>query len=324
MAKSSTPSTKTTDSYVSQPILFLFGPTGVGKTALIEQQFSQGFSVINADSMQVYKHVNIGSAKPEQTMLDAVTHYLINVREPWQQFTVGDFIKEADDACLASFQQNLIPVISGGTAYYFKHFLYGLSDAPSSDESSRTAVAALLERNGQAWCYEYLQSVDPVSAQKIHPSDAYRLTRALEVYYASGKPRSAFSIPTIPRMDMNPLIIGLARNRDELAQRIEKRVEIMFAQGLVDEIRALIRMGATEDWPAMKGIGYREFFEARNFGESSLIGVAQQIIKNSKAYAKRQMTFFRSYSQAHWVHPDDTETVTKLVDSYLRKIHNRA
>ncbi len=320
MTKSSTLLTTRTDisrPAVQQRVVFLFGPTGVGKTELLFHLFSTGFSVVNADSMQVYRHLDIGSAKPSPEIRAALPHYLVDIHDPWEQFSVGDFIRLADEACADIASQGKIPVISGGTAYYFKHFLYGLSDAPASNPIIREQVSKQLEEHGLAWCFELLSKVDPISATRIHPSDAYRITRALEVYEGAGKPLSSYALPKVPRNGMQPLIIGLQRDFEELKLRIARRVSLMFEQGLLDEIRSLVRLGAQESWPGMQGIGYQEFFRAMKNGELSLEGIADQIVRNSRLYAKRQNTFFKSFADVQWMHPEDEDGIRRLLDSYL-------
>ncbi len=297
-------------------VVFLFGPTGVGKTELLFHLFNTGFSVVNADSMQVYRHLDIGSAKPSPEILAAVPHYLVDIYDPWEQFSVGDFVRLADEACEEIASQGKTPVLSGGTAYYFKHFLYGLSEAPASDPVIREQVAGQLSEHGLAWCFERLSRIDPVSAARIHPSDAYRVTRALEVYEGSGRPLSSYALPDVPRDGMRPLIIGLQRDWEELKQRIELRVRQMFEQGLLEEIRGLVRMGARDSWPGMQGIGYQEFFRAMRGGELSIHGISSQIVRDSRLYAKRQNTFFKSFTDVRWMHPEDEDGIRKLVDEY--------
>jgi tRNA dimethylallyltransferase len=300
-------------------IIFLFGPTGVGKTELLLDLDPARFSVINADSIQVYRYLDIGSAKADAQTKAAIAHYLIDIRDPWQQFSVAEFIEEADRAVHQIVQGGRIPVIAGGTAFYFKHFLYGLSDAPPSDAAVRTSLMRRVDELGREWAVEYLRRVDPVAAKRIHPSDLYRITRALEVWEGSGRPLSSFDLPTEPRMGMEPLIIALQRPTDELHNRIALRIEAMFAQGLEDEIRALLAMGAQSSWPGMQGIGYKEFFQAMESGESPRSAIAEQIARNSRAYAKRQLTFFKSFSAATWIDADDRTSVLTAVERYLAR-----
>lgn len=307
-----------TSSKAFSRIIFLFGPTGVGKTELLLDLDPQRFSVINADSIQVYRHLDIGSAKASKEVQDAITHHLIDVKDPWEQFSVGDFITYADEACEKIHREGKIPVISGGTAYYFKHFLYGLSEAPPSDESIRAQVSAEIEAKGNEWAYTRLGEVDPISAQRIHPSDMYRVSRALEVYEASGKPLSSFSLPTVARNGMQPLVIGLVRDSALLRSRLSLRIKMMFDEGLEDEIRSLLRMGAESSWPGLQGIGYKEFFQAMEHGEWSRSIIADQIERNSRFYAKRQMTFFKSFSEVLWMDPADKGSILTEIEQYCR------
>lgn len=298
----------------SKQLIVLFGPTGVGKTELLEKHFSRGYQVINADSKQIYRHLTIGSAKPPKEVLKNITHHLIDIKEPWENFSVGEFVPLADRACETIYDQHEIPLICGGTAYYIKHFYYGLPPSPPSNPSTRKKIRSLIEERGVEWAYQKLGEIDPISAAKIHISDTYRLSRALEVYEDTQRPLSSFLLPTTSRFDRAPLLIGLTRPKEELDKRIEQRVEQMFEQGLVYEIERLIALGAEEKWPAMKGIGYREFFSLKG---ASVDEIGALIIKNSKEYAKRQMTFFRSLPHVEWIHPDESEKIEKSVTHYL-------
>ena len=299
-----------------ESVIFLFGPTGVGKTELLMGLDPKKYSVVNADSIQVYRHLDIGSAKANAETLQAIPHYLIDIFDPWQQFSVGDFVTYADQACREIHAQGKIPVLSGGTAFYFKHFYFGLAEAPPSDEGIRLRIAEEIKERGDAWAFERLSQVDPPSAKRIHPSDMYRVSRALEVFEGSGRPLSSYSIPSESRNGMKPLILGLWREGDELKKRIALRVEQMFSEGLVSEIRHLIEMGASESWPGLQGIGYKEFFQARKSGEASLSMIGDQIERNSRLYAKRQMTFFKSFADVTWMNPNDNKSILALIEAY--------
>lgn len=291
-------------------VLFLFGPTGVGKSSLIEQLFSSGCEIISADSMQVYAGMDIGTAKPSAEELRAVPHHIIDMYPPSKQFTLGDFVHTARELIPDIVQRGNLPVISGGTAFYFKHLLLGLPEAPPSQQSIRRQLEQRCEQEGPGSLHRELEAIDRQSAANIHPSDTYRIMRALEVYYAGGKPLSSYRRhPPEERLDADVCIIGLNRGRSELEQRINRRVDHMFDQGLVSEIRRLLASGARADWPGMQGIGYREFFCARQSGEWTLSSIRQRIKTNSIRYAKRQMTFFSSIPGVQWVHPDDHEQI---------------
>ena len=300
-------------------VIFLFGPTAVGKTALLFNVFAHGFEVINADSVQVYRGLDIGSAKATIAEREAVPHHLIDIRDPWEDFSVGDFVTLADEAVSQITGRGNIPVVCGGTAYYFRHFLYGLSGGPKADPVIRQKVFDLLEKNGRQWCYEELSRLDPSSALRIHPNDVYRITRALEVCYTSGGRLSDYPVPTTPREGLDVLILGLTRPKDELDCRIRERVDMMFEQGLVAEIESLISRGAGLQWPSMKAIGYSEYLKAREAGEVDLDSVRQQIIMDSIHYAKRQRVFFNSFPSVHWVNPQtDAGEIASLVSSFTR------
>lgn len=299
-----------------ESVVFLFGPTGVGKTELLLDLDPKKFSVVNADSIQVYRHLDIGSAKASSETLKAIPHYLVDIFDPWQQFSVGDFVAHADQACKEIHEEGKVPVLSGGTAFYFKHFLFGLSEAPPSDEGVRLSVAKEIAEKGDAWAHSRLAQVDPISAKRIHPSDMYRISRALEIYEGSGRPLSSYAVPSKPRLGMKPLILGLNRDGDELKERIRQRVAQMFDEGLVEEIRHLIEMGANASWPALQGIGYKEFFQARISGEASRSMIAEQIERNSRAYAKRQMTFFKSFADVIWMDPTNKQPILSLINWY--------
>lgn len=311
-------------------VVFLFGPTAVGKTQLLYDFFSGSGEVVNADSVQVYRGLDIGSAKADAQIQSRIPHHLIDILDPWENYNVADFIRLADIACEDIRSRNRIPVISGGTAFYFKHFLYGLSQAPASDPDIRTRVASYMEEVGLKKAHERLSVVDPISAARINVNDGYRISRALEVYETSGKPLSDFALPSVPRNDMEVLSIGLCRDKELLDKRIRLRVDIMFNEGIVDEIERLLRMGANPSWQSMQGIGYHEFLDVvytgdaetsinklRGLSKSEISEISEKIVMNSIHYAKRQMTFFRSFSDVKWVDPQNPELIKKLLDEFV-------
>ncbi len=192
---------------------------------------------------------------------------------------------------------------------------YGRSQAPKCDMAVREKVRSLLEEKGPDWLRVELERVDSVSASRIYREDIYRITRALEVYYQTGRPLSSFPLSDTLRSDVDFILIGLEREKSELIERINRRVDIMFSSGAVEEMKALIAAGARKDWPSMEAIGYREWFDALESGEFSLSLIKDAIRRNSIKYAKRQMTFFRSFPDAVWFHPDDTESIRRYLVS---------
>ncbi len=299
-------------------IIFLFGPTSVGKTNLLSKLDSNKYSVINADSIQVYKGLDIGSAKVSKEITDKIEHYLIDILDPREQFSVAKFIEEADKAVVEIVNKGKIPIISGGTAFYYKHFLYGLSQAPPSDPIVRKRVENLIKEKSLSYAYNLLKEVDLTTYNRINENDKYRISRALEVKYTSGKPLSSFDLPNTYRHDMDPLVIGLYRDTDEMDKRLKLRFDIMMQQGLLDEIRDLKKNGASLDWPGIQGIGYKEFFLAMRTGEFPISKIGNLIVHNSKKYAKRQYTFFKSFENVNWICAKEELKIVDLIDSYSK------
>ena len=289
--------------------MVLFGPTAVGKTSLTEELFSKGFEIINADSVQVYRYLDIASAKPEKELVEKIPHHLVDIRFPWEQYNSGDFCKDAERLIKEINERGNIPLITGGTAYYFKQLLYGPSSTPESNPKTREEIQRTIDDIGLDKAYEMLMSLDMEAAKKIDKNDRYRISRALEVIKDTGRPLSSFPLSDTLREDIDFVIIGLKREKKELEDRIRKRVDIMFDSGAVREMKALLSMGADLSWPGMQGIGYREWFNAMESGEVNISIIKDMIIRSSIKYAKRQMTFFSSFSDTLWFSPNDIEKI---------------
>ena len=294
--------------------MVLFGPTAVGKTALTEELFSKGFEIINADSVQVYRYLDIASAKPEKELVEKISHHLVDIRFPWEQYNSGDFCKDAERLIKEINERGNIPLITGGTAYYFKQLLYGPSSTPESNPKTRGEIQRTIDDIGLDKAYEMLMSLDMEAAKKIDKNDRYRISRALEVIKDTGRPLSSFPVSDTLREDIDFVIIGLKREKKELEERIRKRVDIMFDSGAVREMKALLSMGADLSWPGMQGIGYREWFNAIESGEVNISIIKDMIIRSSIKYAKRQMTFFSSFSDTTWFSPNDIEKIKEYLE----------
>ena len=294
--------------------MVLFGPTAVGKTALTEELFSKGFEIINADSVQVYRYLDIASAKPEKELMEKIPHHLVDIRFPWEQYNSGDFCKDAERLIKEINERGNIPLITGGTAYYFKQLLYGPSSTPESNPKTREEIQRTIDDIGLDKAYEMLMSLDMEAAKKIDKNDRYRISRALEVIKDTGRPLSSFPVSDTLREDIDFVIIGLKREKKELEERIRKRVDIMFDSGAVREMKALLSMGANLSWPGMQGIGYREWFNAIESGEVNISIIKDMIIRSSIKYAKRQMTFFSSFSDTLWFSPNDIEKIKEYLE----------
>ena len=286
-----------------------------------DRPFERPVVVVSADSAQVYRGMDLGSAKPDPRLLSRLPHELLDLRTPDETFSVGDFVAMADEACRKAIAGGALPVVSGGTAYYIKAFIMGLFTAPKADPEIRAAVAAELAERGSVAMLAELARVDPVSAGRIAPADAYRISRALEVYRSSGRPLSDFAIPSLPRADWDVLPLGLDRPREELYTRIHQRVAAMMAAGLPGEVEALVAAGYGPGDPGMKAIGYAEFLESAQGGPAAgtvdLAAIADAIVLNTRHYAKRQLTFMRSLSKVLWFNADDVSGVRSAIEEFL-------
>lgn len=295
------------------PFVVLFGPTASGKTALLHSiaaAVAGGIEVISADSMQVYRGMDIGTAKPDACERACFPHHLIDIRNPDERYTAGEFVNDASAAILAANRRGAAPVVSGGTAFYLRCLLYGMPQTPPSDPHVRGELERQLAIDGIQPLRAELTSVDPQSALAIAKADTFRLLRALEIYRLTGKPRSSFSDPREQLHEPTALVLGLDRPREKLYKRIDERVEAMFRAGLPEEVERLRRSGYGSGAPGMRAIGYREFFE----GATDVKGLIQ---RNTRRYAKRQMTFARRIGCIEWVAADDHDAVVRRVAAFL-------
>lgn len=308
------------------PVLVVFGPTASGKTALagslfadadsplpagIDGRFRGKAEIISADSMQVYRGMDIGTAKPSPSFLKALPHHLIDIRNPDEQFCAGDFVRLADAACRDIASRGKLPVVLGGTAFYIKNFLFGLPETPESDPALRAEILERMKTDGPSSLMAELRTKDPESAARIHPNDEYRIARALEVFYASGRPLASFSLPTEFRSEFRFLAIALERDRAELNARIDARVDEMFESGLEAEYRALLRAGYKAEDPGMQAIGYREFFSG-----GDALSIREEIKGDSRKYAKRQETFIKPMSGVIRLPADDFARFFAIISEF--------
>jgi len=308
------------------PVLILFGPTASGKTSILLKLADRQSicpEIISADSMQVYRGMNIGTAKPSADEREKLPHHLIDIRDPSEQFNAGDFVRLADETCLQITSRGKLPVISGGTGFYLKNFIMGLSEAPPCDNIIREQLKQELLKKGAACLMEELGSCDPVSAGRIHINDEYRLLRALEVYRVCSRPLSSFEVSSNEkRGNYKFIIIGLSRPREELYRRINSRCNDMFKKGLAAEVHSLYEAGYTPDDPGLRAIGYREFFveddDKHNKWRLSQDneGVQALVAQNSRRYAKRQITFFAGIPDVKWINcsHNEEETVKQIIE----------
>lgn len=307
------------------------GATASGKTDLLEELFCGEFSefpeaeIVSADSMQAYRGMDIGTAKPDPQLRARLPHRLIDIRDPNEQYTVGDFVHLADEACRDLALRGKLPVLAGGTGFYVKNFVLGLPSAPAAEAGLRAEIAEELIRRGREALRAELVEKDPEAAARIHPNDDYRLTRALEIQRMTGRRLADFAPSGEPREEYRFLLVELCRPREELYARIEARVEAMFAAGLPAEVAELRRKGFGAAAPGMRAIGYREFFEAedelgRDAANTLLLGRARELIlRDTRRYAKRQETFFRGLPGLHRLEagPGAATVLAALVRNFL-------
>lgn len=276
----------------SSKVLLLLGTTGSGKSALLEElSRSIDFELVSADSIQVYRGLDIGSAKPSMSEREAFTHHLIDIRDFYEAYSVGEFYHDAINAVRNIERRGKLPVVSGGTVFYIKNFLFGLSLTPESNPEVRQNLMAEKNLLGLDVLYERVKGIDPEYAKKLSSHDEQRIIRALEIYETTGKKVTDFSLSCTIREGLDARIFAIDESKENNDRNIEKRIDKMFELGLEDEVASLKAQGATADMQSMKGIGYREFFDENNQSREE---IKAAILKDTKQYAKRQRTFLRS------------------------------
>jgi tRNA dimethylallyltransferase len=297
--------------------VIIFGPTAVGKTDCLDRIFPGKAEIISADCMQAYRGLDIGTAKPDALLASRLPHHLLDFKNPAEQYTAGEFV-HLTEACIREISsRGLLPVVSGGTAFYLRQLVFGLPDTPPADPARRALLDRRFETEGAEAMHAELRRIDPAAAGRISVRDKYRVHRALEVWSISGRPLSSFQVADRVRQDFDFLLVGLRREREELYRRIDRRVDGMFAAGLAAEVKGLLARGSRAADPGMRAIGYREFF-AMQAGCLSLDQVRQLIQRNTRRFAKRQMTFFASLPGVHWLDADDLPALAGLVEEFVR------
>lgn len=282
-------------------IIVVAGPTAVGKTEYaIKIAKAIGGEVVSCDSMQLYKYMDIGSAKPTPDELSQVQHYLVDEIDPREPFSVVEYQKRAKEAISAIHEKGKIPVISGGTGLYLNSLLYEMDfGAPPTDDTYRKELEIFAAENGAIALHNRLAEKDPAAAERIHPNNIKKVIRALEAIEKGGEGIKSFDNVQQKNQDYRPFLIGLTRDRAELYDRINLRVDILMEKGLLQEVESLFNMGLTEENISMKGIGYKELIQHLK-GEYSLEEAIAKVKQNTRHYAKRQLTWFRRYDDMQW------------------------
>ncbi len=285
---------------MDRKIYAVCGPTAVGKTKFaIEIARFLGGEIVSCDSMQLYKYMDIGSAKPTADERAMVRHYLVDEIDPREPFSAAKYQKLARAAIDEIFNKEKVPVITGGTGLYLNAILYDMDfSAPPKNPDYRSRLYDEAEKQGPQAVYERLQKADPQAAERIHPNNVKKVVRALEAA-ESGTKVGDFSHDLKPVKDYEAVLIGLTRERSLLYQRINERVDHLIEAGLLSEVKHLLEMGLTESDISMKGIGYKEIIGYYH-GEYSLDEAVRLVKKNTRRYAKRQLTWFRRYETMKW------------------------
>ena len=284
--------------------VFVVGPTASGKTEYAVRLAEDiGGEIVSADSMQIYKYMDIGSAKPSPEELARAKHWLIGEIDPRTPFNVSDYQKLALEYIQDIADRGKTPIVCGGTGLYVNSLIYRMDfEAPEGDEEYRQRILAE-EDADPVKLHKRLETLDPAAAEAIHPNNVKRTLRAIE-RLEKGEPRLAeFSKATEPSDMIDPVMLGIDLPRDVLYDRINRRVDMLFERGLEQEVRALMDMGFTSADVAMKGIGYKEIIDVLSQGKEA-IEAADTIKTNTRHYARRQLIWFRRYKQIKWIIPE--------------------
>ena len=297
-------------------VLVICGATASGKTSL-SVECAQKFNgeIISADSMLVYQGMDIGTAKPTMAERGGIPHYLIDVVSPKQDFSVSDYEKMALPILERILAEGKTPIICGGTGFYVNSLLYKRQFGNvGARQEIREKYECLAEEKGKEYVHGILREVDPVSAEKLHFNDVKRVIRALEIYEVTGKAKSLQDDTLTPRFEF--VSVSIEYPREALYERINRRVDIMFKQGLLEEVQNLLAIGVREDMQSMQGIGYKEVAEGLRIG-ATVSEIKEIIKKNTRNYAKRQQTFFKRMENHVYLSPTDDNVA--VIEDLLNK-----
>ncbi len=306
-------------------IIIICGPTGIGKTTLsIKLARCFDGEIISADSMQIYKYMDIGTAKPTHDERAMVPHHLVDIIDPDQPFDAANFSALAHETIRTLHTSRKLPIVAGGTGLYIKALVHGLFRIRPADPDILQELQKQGRRQGSNALYRELLKCDPQAAKKIHPNDTFRIIRALEVFKSTQKPISDYhNHHQFAQTPYNVLKIGLHIPRDELYQRINTRVDLMIAEGLLDEVKKLLGTGYSPSLKSMQSIGYRHMLnyllQGMEWDEA-----LRTMKRDTRRYAKRQLTWFRKDTAIKWIGKDDYEKALMLIKNFLRSTQKEA
>jgi len=303
---------------MKKKVLIIVGPTAVGKTSLslvLAKRVTHA-EIISADSRQVYKLMDIGTAKPTPKELASVPHHFIDIKYPEEYYSAGKFGREARQVIDKLLNEAKRPLVVGGSGLYIRALVDGFFEKQVHDEHVKARLKKEIDEYGVAHLFERLVRVDPQSAEKIHPNDWHRIVRALEVYELTGEPLSSFQKQESRKANFEPMLIGLTRDREQLYKIIEQRVDQMLDKGFVQEVINLKNMGYHSELNAMHTVGYREVFDFLNqkINHEEMVRLIKQ---HSRNYAKRQMTWFNKDKRIKWFDVDLYPDFNKLCEQIL-------
>ena len=307
---------------MKREIIVICGPTAVGKTKYaIETALHIGGEVVSCDSMQLYKYMDIGSAKPTAEERSRVKHYLVDEIDPSEAFSAAKYQKLAKNAIEEIFAKGKTPVIAGGTGLYLNALLYDMDfSAPPGDSDFRNRLYKEAEDFGPLYLHQKLAEKDPKAAERIHPNNVKKVVRAIEAAELGEKVKD-FATDLKRTTDYSARLIGLARDRQQLYERINLRVDMLMEQGLCEEVRGLMERGLAESDISMKGIGYKEIIGYLK-GRCDLSEAVDLVKKNTRHYAKRQLTWFKRYEDMQWFNIseyDSDESCLEEIFKWLEK-----
>ena len=305
-----------------QKLIVLVGPTAIGKTELsltLAKEF--GCEIISMDSMQIYKYMDIGTAKPTQEERSQIPHHLVDFVDPADEYNVSRFVSDARSSIGEIQGRDMLPMIVGGTGLYMRGLLEGIFEIAAVPESIRAKLEETAREKGLDYLFDKLTEHDPESAARLHPNDRQRVMRAMEVYQATGVPWSKHlkeqqQQKEAVKRDFITLKIGLHRDREKLYERINRRVDIMVEQGLLDEVEKLLAMGYTPELNSMQSIGYKHML---NYIDStwSWEQALELLARDTRHYAKRQFTWFGRDPEIHWFEPCEKHNIASAVSDFL-------
>ncbi len=273
--------------------------------------------IVGADSMQIYRRMDIGTAKPTASEQAAVCHHMVDIVDPQEDFDAAEYGRRAHACVTRLIQNNILPFVVGGTGLYIKALIYGLAEAAPSNEKIRTRLKAELNQNGARAMHERLSLVDAESARRIHPNDAMRILRALEVFRITGRPLSSHHHEHgFLRPSLDALRIGLTLPRPALYARIDQRVDAMLAQGFADEVKTLLASGLDFRLKAMQSLGYRHM-AAFLLGRLDWDEAVRTLKRDHRRYAKRQLTWFGADEHVRWLRPDQLSEAAAMISEFL-------